>query len=70
MENTLLIQVIDQKALGLLRELEVLHLIRVLGEAPPAKAKLSDKYRGVFSMEDAKSFDEHTQKLRREWDDT
>ena len=30
--------------------------------------KLSDKYRGVFSKEDAKSFNDHTQQMRKEWD--
>jgi hypothetical protein len=30
------------------------------------KTKLSDKYRGVFSIEDAKSFDEHTRIMRSE----
>lgn len=34
----------------------------------PKKIKLSDKYRGVFSEEDAKSFNEHTQQMRSEWD--
>jgi hypothetical protein len=33
----------------------------------PKKVKLSDKYKGVFSMKDAKSFDEHTQQMRTEW---
>ena len=38
MENTMLIQVTDQKAMGLLHELEELHLIKVLKENPdPAK---------------------------------
>ncbi len=32
--------------------------------------KLSDKYRGVFSKEDAKSFNDHTQQMRKEWDNT
>lgn len=32
--------------------------------------KLSDKYRGVFSNEDAKSFNEHTQQMRKEWENT
>jgi hypothetical protein len=69
MNNPMLIQVIHQKALAHLRELEELHLIKVLGEGlPPVEKRLSDKYRGVFSREDAKSFDEHTQKLRGEWD--
>ena len=30
---------------------------------PPTK--LSDKYRGIFTKEDAKSFNEHTQQVRR-----
>lgn len=32
--------------------------------------KLSDKYRGVFSEEDAKSFNDHTQQMRKEWNNT
>jgi hypothetical protein len=30
--------------------------------------KLSNKYRAVFTKEDAKSFNEHTQQMRKEWD--
>lgn len=71
MENTILIQVTNQKALRLLHELEELHLIKVLKEnLAPVKTRLSDKYKGVFSKEDAKSFDEHTQAMRKEWDNT
>jgi hypothetical protein len=29
--------------------------------------KLSDKYKGVFTIEDAKSFNGHTQEMRKEW---
>jgi len=36
--------------------------------ATPETAKLSDKYRGVFSKEAGKSFMEHTQNMREEWD--
>ena len=32
--------------------------------------KLSNKYRGVFSKEDAISFNDHTQQMRKEWDNT
>lgn len=66
MDNTLLIEITNPKALGLLHELEELHLIRVL-KNPPTKQKLSDKYRGVFTKEDAQSFDAHTQVMRNEW---
>lgn len=30
--------------------------------------KLSDKYKNVFTKEDAKNFNEHTQQMRNEWD--
>ena len=64
----MLIQVTNQKAIGLLRELEELHLIKVLKENfTQTKKKLSDKYKGVFSIQDARSFDEHTQTMRGEW---
>jgi hypothetical protein len=71
MDNTMLIEVTNQKALGLLHELEELHLIKVLQKnVTAAKTKLSDKYKGVFTKEDAKSFDEHIQQMRKEWDNT
>lgn len=71
MENTLLIQLTNEKAMGLLNELEELHIIKVLKQnVAPSKIKLSEKYRGVFSKEDAKSFDQHTQTMRKEWDNT
>jgi hypothetical protein len=36
----------------------------------PPKIKLSEKYRNVFTKEDAKSFNEHTKQMRKEWDNT
>jgi hypothetical protein len=71
MENTMLIQLTNQKAIGLLHELEELQLIKVLNEnISLPKTKLSDKYKGVFSKEDAESFNRHTQTARKEWDNT
>jgi hypothetical protein len=44
MEKTIVIQLTNQKAVGLLHELEELHLIKVLKENDePVKTKLSDK---------------------------
>lgn len=40
----------------------------LVAEKKVTPQKLSDKYRGVFSKEDAKSFNEHTQQMREEWD--
>ena len=69
MEDTMLIQLTNKKAIRLLHDMEDLNLIKVLKENIfTAKTKLSDKYRGVFSKEDTKSFNEHTQTMRGEWD--
>ena len=69
MEDTILIQLTNKKAIRLLHDMEELDLIKVLKEnISTSNTKLSDKYRNVFSKEDAKSFNEHTQQMRKEWD--
>ena len=65
---TLLIELTNPKVIGLLRELEKLQLIKILKEnIAPCEIKLSDKYRGVFSKEDAENFNQHTQAMRKQW---
>lgn len=69
MQDTMLIQLTNKKAVRLLHDMEELDLIKVVTENISATtAKLSDKYKGVFSKEDAISFNEHTQTMRKEWD--
>jgi hypothetical protein len=50
--------------------MQALDLVKVLKEypRPEAKTKLSDRFRGVFSIEAGKSFKAHTQLMREEWD--
>ena len=68
MDNTMLIQLTNQKAVGLLHELEELHLIKVLKENfTAAKPKLSDKYKGIISKEQGQSLNEHIKQMRSEW---
>lgn len=68
MDNTMLIQVTNHKAIKLLHELEELHLIKVLKEnLAPAKTKLSDKYKGIISKEQGKNLNEHIKQMRSEW---
>ncbi len=68
MDNTMLIQLTNQKAVGLLHELEELHLIKVLREnITPAKAKFSEKYKGIISKEQGESLNEHIRQMRSEW---
>lgn len=68
MDNTMLIQVTNQKAIRLLHELEELHLIKVLKEnLVPAKTKLSDKYKGIISKEKGQNLNEHIKQMRSGW---
>ncbi|MEO6683930.1 MAG: hypothetical protein ABIN48_13990 [Ginsengibacter sp.] len=68
MDNTMLIQVTNQKAIGLLRELQELHLIKVLKENfAPVKPKLSDKYKGIITKEQGRKLNEHIKQMRSEW---
>lgn len=68
MDNTMLIQITNQKAVALLHELEELHLIKVLRKnIAPSKTKLSDKYKGIISKEQGQSLNEHIKKMRNEW---
>jgi hypothetical protein len=70
MDNTMLIQLTNQKAVGLLHELEELHLIKVLKENfNPAQPKLSEKYKGIISKEDGLKLNEHINQMRCEWND-
>jgi len=65
--DTMLIQLTNQKAAGLLHELEALNLIKVLKENVVPKTKLSDKYKGIISKEQGKNLNEHIQQMRSEW---
>ena len=66
--DTMLIQLTNQKAIGLLHELEELHLIKVLKEnIMQDKPKLSDKYKGILSKEEGQSLNEHIKQMRTEW---
>jgi hypothetical protein len=68
MDNTMLIQVTNQKAVGLLHELEELRLIKVLKENfAPVKTRLSDKYKGIMSKEQGKNLNKHIKQMRSEW---
>ena len=68
MDNTMLIQITNQKAIGLLHELQELHLIKVLNEnITPVKQKLSDKYKGIITKEQGQNLNEHIKQMRSEW---
>ncbi len=66
--DTLIIEVTNQNAYNLLKELEKLHLIRVLKNTSVPKQKLSEKFAGKLPVADAAKLQEHIKKSREEWD--
>jgi hypothetical protein len=68
MENTMLIQLTNKKAAGIIHELEELHLIKVLKEnIVDLKPKLSDKYKGIISKDQGQKLNDHIEQMRSEW---
>ncbi len=68
MDNTMLIEVKNPKAVQLMYELEELLLIKVLDDSfKPTKTKLSEKYRGILSKEEGQDLNEHINQIRGEW---
>ena len=68
MDNTMLIQLTNQKALGILHELEELKLIKVLKDnVTPTRQKLSEKYRGFITKDEGQQLSNHINQMRSEW---
>jgi len=66
--DTMLIELTNQKATGLLYELEALRLIKILrGSVEPVKTKLSDKYKGFITREEGQMLNNHINQMRSEW---
>lgn len=68
--DTMLIELTNKKAARLLRELEELHLIKVLKEnklTGSSKNKLSDKYKGIISKKEGQELNQHIKQMRSEW---
>jgi hypothetical protein len=69
--ETLLIQVTNQNAIGLLHELEELNLIKVIKEnITDSKVRLSKKYRGILTKKAGKNLNKHILEMRSEWNAT
>ena len=69
--ETLLIQVTNQKALGLLHELEELNLIKVIKEDISLDTKLSERFSGKLNLseDEYNQFQKYIQDSRNEWHD-
>jgi hypothetical protein len=67
--ETLLIQLTNEKAIGLLHELEELNLIKVIKEKPLPKEDLSKKYAGKLPSAVAEELQNYITQSRNEWND-
>jgi hypothetical protein len=67
--DTMLIELTNQKAAGLLNELAELNLIKIFKrvKSEPVKTKLSDKYRGFLTREEGQQLNNHISQMRSEW---
>jgi hypothetical protein len=66
--DTMLIELTEQKATGLLHELEGLRLIKIIrGNNNLFKTKLSDKYKGFLTYEEGQQLNNHISQMRSEW---
>lgn len=66
--NTIRVQVIDEKAYQLLRDLEELNLIRILEEPSKPEENISQTLAGKLSKEAASQLQKNIEKGRDEWD--
>ncbi|HZX58107.1 MAG TPA: hypothetical protein VFE54_05260 [Mucilaginibacter sp.] len=68
--DTVLIQLTNQKAIGLLHEMEELHLIKVLQENTQPQKKLSEKFAGSLNLTDQQynDFQQYLTQSRKEWE--
>jgi hypothetical protein len=67
--ETLLIQLTNHKALGLLHEMEALDLIKVLEENVFEEKNFFEKYAGELPSNVADELQEYVSKSRNEWSD-
>lgn len=66
--ETFIIEVTDQRAFNLLKELELLQLIRIIKNEPVAQKSFSEKYYGKISFGIADDLLKHITQSRNEWE--
>jgi hypothetical protein len=68
--QTLTIEILNSKAIGLLLDLERLQLIKLRGEKQQNEAGINwiAKYKGAMSKQDTYDIDNQLNELRNEWE--
>ena len=67
--KTITIQLTNQKAAGLLHEMEELNLIKIVhtNTTELTPKKLSEKYKGIITKEQGENLNHHINQMRKEW---
>lgn len=68
--DTIQIELLHNRALQLLQDLEALHIIKMHKPKENTKTKLSEKYKGILSKEDGIDLNNHIDQMRSEWNST
>ena len=66
--TTLTIDILDEKALNLIKDLETLKIIRVRKDKDVVAKDLISKYKGAMSPQPQNEIDKQINDLRNEWD--
>ena len=69
--TTITLDILDDKALNLLKDLEALKIIRIQSKNEtdkPMPVKLSEKYSGTMTKQAPEEIDKQINELRNEWD--
>lgn len=66
--QTVTIDIINNKAIRLLQDLELLQLIRVRREQPPSATDWAAKYKGAMTKQPLTDIDNQLNELRNEWE--
>lgn len=66
--ETLSIEIINSKAINLLRDMEDLKIIRILNNNKAKNKKLAEYFKGSNSKEAAVEMNDYVKKSREEWE--
>jgi len=65
--KTVRIDILNERAINLLKELEELKLIRLVDQKTDAVSLKASDYKGIISSELADKLQEHVQQSRNQW---
>lgn len=67
--KTVTVELRNNNALRLLKDLELANIIRLINEVKKEKTKLSTRLRGAITKERAEELNDQLNQMRNEWDE-